>query len=152
MHVQIFNRHTCLQVTLYDLNAYVIKPATAKLRVSYVELVADDGLIEVVRCPNRHLRMTKVGRQSSTVACDGCGAVDLDEHFQCVRCEYTYCNNCAGRAKETIRRSLLQCPEFFVSHWYTQLHAHTRADTRVPMHFACPQKNRSQPNRALTVG
>ena len=128
------------KITLYDLNAYVIKPATAKSRMSFVELVSEDGMTEVVRCPDSHLYMTKVNSTKKSymyddgwraavavdsgdwpaarVRCDGCGVNDLEEHFQCVRCDYKYCGACADKAKIAVPRSSLQCPEFFVSHWY----------------------------------
>ena len=109
-----------IQVTLYDLNMLVIKPATAQMRVSYVELVAEAGTCEIVQCPKGHLRMNKVGARNVTEACDGCNAKDLKEHFQCVRCEYKYCSGCAEKAKKTIARAELQAPEFFVSHWCAQ--------------------------------
>ena len=106
-------------MTLYDLNMLVIKPATAKTRVSYVELVAEAGHCMVVRCPKGHVFMTKVGKRGvDDVACNGCGVAGLEEHFQCVRCDYKYCESCAEKAKQNVARAELQAPEFFVSHWY----------------------------------
>ena len=112
-------------MTLYDLNMLVIKPATAKTRVSYVELVAEAGHCMVVRCPKGHVFMTKVGKRRqcgcgdiNDVACNGCGVAGLTEHFQCVRCDYKYCESCAEKAKQNVARAELQAPEFFVSHWY----------------------------------
>lgn len=106
-------------MTLYDLNMLVIKPATAKTRVSYVELVAEAGHCTVVRCPKGHVFMTKVGKRGvDDVACNGCGVAGLEEHFQCVRCDYKYCESCAEKAKQNVARAELQAPEFFVSHWY----------------------------------
>ena len=106
-------------VTLYDLNAFVIMPATLEKRTSYVELVVEAGECEVVRCPQRHLRMTKVGeRRGGSALCDGCGAEGLERHFQCVRCAYKYCERCADGAKAAVGRAELQRPEWFVSHWW----------------------------------
>ena len=114
-------------MTLYDLNMLVIKPATAKTRVSYVELVAEAGHCMVVRCPKGHVFMTKVGKRTvifkddetiNDVACNGCGVAGLTKHFQCVRCDYKYCESCAEKAKQNVSRAELQAPEFFVSHWY----------------------------------
>ena len=44
-------------VNLYDLNTYLILPATMRKRCSYVEFVASRGAEAVLRCPAGHVRM-----------------------------------------------------------------------------------------------
>ena len=51
------NKLTCKKVSLYDLNTYLILPATMRKRCSYVEFVASRGAEAVLRCPAGHVRM-----------------------------------------------------------------------------------------------
>ena len=112
------------QVTLYDLNTFVIRPSTVEQRCSFVELITEAGSTEVVRCPHGHLQMTYVAKRDhwqeseATETCDGCGAAECEEHFQCLRCDHKLCAGCAPSATTTVARAKLQQPEFFVSHWY----------------------------------
>ena len=51
------NKLTSKKVSLYDLNTYLILPATMRKRCSYVEFVASRGEEAVLRCPAGHVRM-----------------------------------------------------------------------------------------------
>ena len=51
------NKLTSKKVSLYDLNTYLILPATMRKRCSYVEFVASRGAEAVLRCPAGHVRM-----------------------------------------------------------------------------------------------
>ena len=51
------NKLTSKKVSLYDLNTYLILPATMRKRCSYVEFVASRGAEAVLQCPAGHVRM-----------------------------------------------------------------------------------------------
>jgi hypothetical protein len=53
-------------VTLYDLNKYVIMPATKAHQCSYVELVTGVGEESARRCPDGHVPMAKCTKTSIT--------------------------------------------------------------------------------------
>ena len=115
-------------VTLYDLNKYVIMPATKAHQCSYVELVTGAGEESARRCPDGHVPMarTKVYQDTSTrqaeeVSCTQC-ARKLEEdatYWVCHRCgdRHKLCGACAP-APAPVKCAELQEPLWFASHWY----------------------------------
>ena len=78
------NKLTSKKVSLYDLNTYLILPATMRKRCSYVEFVASRGAEAVLRCPAGHVRMEQnpasfmYDRQNQKFldqTCSECGSV-----------------------------------------------------------------------------
>jgi hypothetical protein len=115
-------------VTLYDLNKYVVMPATKARRCSYVELVTGAGEESARRCPDGHVPMarTKVyqdgsTRQAGEVACTQCTKkLERDAtYWVCHRCgdKHKLCDACAP-APAPVKCAELQKPLWFVSHWY----------------------------------
>ncbi len=115
-------------VTLYDLNKYVIMPATKAHRCSYVELVTCTGEEGARRCPDGHVPMarTKVYEDVATdkaeeISCTKC-AKKLEDgatYWVCHRCgdRHKLCGACAP-APAPVKCAELQDPLLFVSHWY----------------------------------
>jgi hypothetical protein len=115
-------------VTLYDLNKYVIMPATQAHQCSYVELVTGVGEESTRRCPDGHVPMarTKVYQDESTfkveeVSCTQCAKkLELGAtYWVCHRCggKHKLCGECAP-APAPVKCAKLQLPLWFVSHWY----------------------------------
>jgi hypothetical protein len=119
-------------VTLYDLNKYVIMPATKARQCSYVELVTGAGEASARRCPDGHVPMarTKVYRDVPTpglaehaeeVACTQCAKkLELGAtYWVCHRCvdRHKLCGACAP-APAPVKCAELQAPWWFASHWY----------------------------------
>ena len=115
-------------VTLYDLNKYVIMPATEAHQCSYVELVTGAGEESARRCPDGHVPMarTKVyedrsTRQAEEVSCTQCAKkLELGAtYWVCHRCgdRHKLCGACAP-APAPVTCAELQLPLWFVSHWY----------------------------------
>jgi hypothetical protein len=120
-------------VTLYDLNKYVIMPATEAHRCSYVELVTGAGEESARRCPDGHVPMARtiVYTTGFTRPLDGVDAEEVS-CTQCARkleCNATYwvCHRCAEQHKlcgacapapAPVKCAELQKPWWFVSHWY----------------------------------
>ena len=115
-------------VTLYDLNKYVIMPATKAHQCSYVELVTGVGEESARRCPDGHVPMarTKVYKDGSTgdaeeVSCTQCAKkLELGAtYWVCHRCgnRHKLCGECAP-ASAPVKCAELQEPLWFVSHWY----------------------------------
>ena len=114
-------------VTLYDLNKYVIMPATEAHQCSYVELVTGAGEESARRCPDGHVPMarTKVYQDVSTrqaeVSCTQCAKkLERDAtYWVCHRCgnKHKLCGECAP-APAPVKCAELQLPLWFVSHWY----------------------------------
>ncbi len=115
-------------VNLYDLNKYVIMPATEAHQCSYVELVTGAGDESARRCPDGHVPMAraKVYKdfntfQTEEVSCTQCtrklesGAT----YWVCHRCgeKHKMCGACAP-APAPVKCAELQAPLWFVSHWY----------------------------------
>ena len=72
------------KVSLYDLNTYLILPATMRRRCSFVEFVAAAGMTDVLRCPDGHVRMEqnpgvfmldKETEEGLDQTCSACGSV-----------------------------------------------------------------------------
>ena len=114
-------------VTLYDLNKYVIMPATKAHQCSYVELVTGAGEESARRCPDGHVPMARTivyGRvlgKAEEVSCTQC-AKELECNFTywvCHRCgdKHKLCGDCAP-PPAPVKCAELQDPLFFVSHWY----------------------------------
>jgi hypothetical protein len=115
-------------VTLYDLNKYVIMPATKAHQCSYVELVTGVGEESARRCPNGHVPMARtiVYKCNSTseaeeVSCTQCAKkLELGAtYWVCHRCgdKHMLCAQCAP-APAPVKCAELQLPLWFVSHWY----------------------------------
>jgi hypothetical protein len=108
-------------VTLYDLNKYVIMPATKAHQCSYVELVTGAGEESARRCPDGHVPMarTKVYR-GEKVSCTQCAKLLglRRNYWVCHRCgdKHKLCGDCAPTA--AVKCAELQKPLWFVSHWY----------------------------------
>jgi hypothetical protein len=115
-------------VNLYDLNKYVIMPATKAHQCSYVELVTGTGEESARRCPDGHVPIarTKVydvwpPGKAEDVSCTQCpkklelGAI----YWVCHRCgdRHKMCGDCSP-APAPVKCAKLQDPLFFVSHWY----------------------------------
>jgi hypothetical protein len=116
-------------VTLYDLNKYVIMPATEAHQCSYVELVTGAGEESARRCPDGHVPMARtivyqVGYfLAEEVSCAKC-AKKLKRgvtYWVCHRCgdRHKLCGACAP-ASAPVKCAELQNPWWFVSHWYGQ--------------------------------
>jgi hypothetical protein len=115
-------------VTLYDINKYVIMPATEAHQCSYVELVTGAGEESARRCPDKHVPMarTKVycyedSLDAEEVSCTQC-AKKLERgatYWVCHRCgdRHKLCGECAP-APAPVKCAKLQEPLWFVSHWY----------------------------------
>jgi hypothetical protein len=131
-------------VTLYDLNKYVIMPATEEHQCSYVELVTGAGEESARRCPDGHLPMARTivyevhGIQrvclaevhnalsdstqgAEEVSCTQCAnKLELGAtYWVCHRCgdKHKLCGACAP-APAPVKCAALQAPWWFVSHWY----------------------------------
>ncbi len=115
-------------VTLYDLNRYVIMPATEAHRCSYVELVTGAGEESARRCPDGHVPMarTKIYEdvftdQAEEVSCTQCAQkLEADAtYWVCHRCgdKHRLCGECAP-APAPVKCAELQNPLWFTSHWY----------------------------------
>ena len=114
-------------VTLYDLNKYVIMPATEAHQCSYVELVTGAGEESARRCPDGHVPMarTKVYKDglggAEEVSCTQCAKkLEADAtYWVCHRCgdKHKLCGDCAP-PPAPVKCAELQDPLFFVSHWY----------------------------------
>jgi hypothetical protein len=108
-------------VTLYDLNKYVIMPATEAHQCSYVELVTGAGEESARRCPDGHVPMARTKVYScEEVSCTQC-AKKLEEdatYWVCHRCgdRHRLCGACAP-APAPVKCAELQLPLWFVSHW-----------------------------------
>jgi hypothetical protein len=116
-------------VTLYDLNKYVIKPATEAHQCSYVELVTGAGEESARRCPDGHVPMARTivyqgwpgWAKVEEVSCTQC-AKKLERgatYWVCYRCgdRHKLCGECAP-APAPVKCAELQKPLWFVSHWY----------------------------------
>ena len=113
-------------VTLYDLNKYVIMPATEAHQCSYVELVTGAGEESARRCPDGHVPMArtevyKVRVHAEDVSCSHCARkLELGAtYWECHRCgdKHKLCGACAP-APAPVKCAKLQLPLWFVSHWY----------------------------------
>jgi hypothetical protein len=109
-------------VTLYDLNKYVIMPATKAHRCSYVELVTVVGEESARRCPHGHVPMARtIVYKNEEVSCTQC-AKKLERGAACRVChrcgdKHKLCGACAP-APAPVKCAELQLPLWFVSHWY----------------------------------
>ena len=117
-------------VTLYDLNKYVIMPATEAHQCSYVELVTGAGEESARRCPSpeKHVPMARTivykdvhTDESEEVSCTQC-AIKLElgaTYWVCHRCgdKHKLCGECAP-PPAPVKCAELQLPLWFVSHWY----------------------------------
>jgi hypothetical protein len=119
-------------VTLYDLNKYVIMPATKAHQCSYVELVTGAGEESARRCPDGHVPMarTKVypvvptpglAAHAEEVSCTQCAKkLELGAtYWVCHRCgdKHKLCGDCAP-PPAPVKCAELQEPLWFASHWY----------------------------------
>jgi hypothetical protein len=143
-------------VTLYDLNKYVIMPATEEHRCSYVELVTGTSEESARRCPDGHTPMarTKVYR-GEKVSCTQCAQkLEADAtYWVCHRCgdRHKLCGECVP-APVPVKCAELQAPWWFVSHWYGRrrflpqlaepqthvLHSKQVGRTRLQIRRVCP--------------
>ncbi len=115
-------------VTLYDLNKYVIMPATKAHQCSYVELVTVAGKESARRCPEKHVPMARTivykdwaTLKAEEVSCTQCEKkLELGAtYWVCHRCgdRHKLCGECAP-APVPVKCAKLQEPLWFVSHWY----------------------------------
>jgi hypothetical protein len=115
-------------VTLYDLNKYVIMPATKAHQCSYVELVTGAGEESARRCPDGHVPMARTivydlthRRGAEEVSCTQCERkLELGAtYWVCHRCgdRHKMCGACAP-APVCVKCAELQGPLWFTSHWY----------------------------------
>jgi hypothetical protein len=115
-------------VTLYDLNKYVIMPATKAHQCSYVELVTGPGEDSARRCPDGHVPMARTivyedseNRKAEEVSCTQCAKkLEADAtYWVCHRCgdRHKLCGECAP-APAPVKCAKFQEPLWFVSHWY----------------------------------
>ncbi len=119
-------------VTLYDLNEYVIMPATKAHQCSYVELVTGAGEEDARHCPDEHVPMARTSvyevkntndytKEPEEVSCTHCdkklkpGAT----YWVCHRCgeKHKLCSACAP-APAPVTSAKLQEPLWFASHSY----------------------------------
>jgi hypothetical protein len=124
-------------VTLYDLNKYVIMPATEAHQCSYVELVTGTGEESARRCPDGHVPMarTKVYQVGLSTQMPHYWPTNMAEEVSCTQCDkklelgatYWLCHRCGDRHKlcgacapvpVRVKCAELQLPLWFVSHWY----------------------------------
>jgi hypothetical protein len=115
-------------VTLYDLNKYVIMPATEAHQCSYVELVTGAGEESARRCPDGHVPMARTivyydmhSDEAEEVTCTQCAnKLELGAtNWVCHRCgdKHKLCGACAP-APAPVKCAELQLPLWFASHWY----------------------------------
>jgi hypothetical protein len=114
-------------VTLYDLNKYVIMPATEAHQCSYVELVTGAGEESARRCPDGHVPMPRTivypighaGRAEEETCTQCAKKLELGAtYWVCHRCgdKHKLCGECAP-APAPVKCAELQEPLWFVSHW-----------------------------------